>query len=626
MQHSGPSARPPFMAAAGRRLLVAVLCCVPATVWTPARANGPIFTRDGGVSAPGASPGYSVSGSGAASFRSIQAQSLRGDVSQATIAGPANTTQGVARTLSARAADMQFAGDFGVNGSGTAAIILRAQAAGDTSAMLPNTTAVVAGHLLTASALPIGTTIASVAAPATLSASYPTSAATPLRSMASMGTALVFASAFAVPAGATVAGAGIAAGATAVGCVSSGGVTTVYMSLPAASAIAQGTVVTFGFQSVAVTLSAGWTQAAAPATPVGLPAEDDALAFQNATFFANVHNGGSGLLYIPSGNYYASTVSGGADGVSVEAAANVVLLPGSQPIGNLRGYSAGTAAKTFASSAQNSLPSGLNVNQTIYQQAMPTSQAQALLLNQHNINCIDDGGPHGCGMVGAEIQQDVEPSVLAGIMWGYHATDYIYQGQSAVSWVGQELELNDNSGTDKPMPGGSVVSYGVHLDLLGPSNGTAGIYFGASGAGRWHYGLACPQNAILNDCWSVHSGTGATVIAGVDMSGNLLAQTVRAAGSIISAQSGAYTLAASDCGTTIRDTGTTAHSYVVPGGLPVGCRLDIIQAAGGAVTIGAGAGETLEAFNGATRTAGQYAKAQVLVDSAASFLLSGQVQ
>lgn len=626
MQYSGPSGHRSSRRGGWHLLVVAILLCLQAPAWTPARANGPIFTRDGGVSAPGSSPGYSVSGDGTASFRSIHAQTLRGDVSQATVSGPANTSQGVARTLSARAADMQFAGDFGVNGGGTAAYILWAQAAGDTGAVLPNTAAIAAGRLLTATALPVGTTIVSAATPISVSQSHPTAAATPLRSSANIGTALVFSSTFAVPAGATITGTGIAAGATAVTCVTGTTGTTVYMSLPASSAIVQGTTVTFGFQSVAVTLSAAWTQAVAPATLVGLPVQDDAVAFQNATFFANVHNGGSGLLYIPSGNYYASTSSGGSDGVGVEAAANVVLLPGSQPIGNLRGYSASTAAKTFASTAQNTLPSGLNVNQTIFQQAVPTSQAQALLLNQHNINCIDDGGPLGCGMVGAEIQQDIDPSLTAGIMWGYHATDYIYPGQTGVSWVGEELEVNDNSGTDKPQPGGSVVSYGTHLDLLGTTNGTAGIYFGASGTGRWHYGLACPQNAIINDCWSIHSGSTAAVIAGVDMNGNLMAQTVRAAGSIVSAQSGAYTLASSDCGTTIRDTGASAHSYVVPNGLPLGCRLDIIQAAVGQVTIGAGTGETLEALNGATRTAGQYARAQILVDSAASFLLSGQVQ
>ncbi|QKE91167.1 hypothetical protein HN018_14935 [Lichenicola cladoniae] len=628
MQHSNPQYPLPNSQSQTTILHRSLLCLFIAMMClsTPSWADGPIFSRGGGLAAPGPSPGYSISDDGSARFRSIDGGTLRGDVSAATVGALANTSTGVSRTLAARAADFQSAGDFGAIGGGSATYILLAQNAGDATATLPGTATVVIGRLLTAATLPVGTTILSAAAPVRMSPSYPTSAPTAVRSSSGMGTGLSFSTIFAVPPGASIAGAGIDATATVVRSVTGPSGTTVYMSLPVQTAVGAGTMVTFGFTSVKIMLSSAWLQAVQPATPVGLPREDDAIALQNATFFANSTRGGSGLLYVPSGNYYTSLASGGSDGVSVETAANVVLLPGSQPFGNLRGLSASTAAKTFASAAQNNLPSGVNIGQTIFQQTTPTDQAQVLLLNQHNINCIDDGGPVGCGMVGAEIQQDIEAPITAGIMWGYHVTDYIYPGQGAVSWVGAEFEVNDNSGTDKPRPGGTVVTYGTHLDLLGTTNGTAGIYFGASGAGRWHYGMACPQNAISDDCWSVHSGPASTVIAGVDMNGNLMAQTIRAAGSIVSTHAGSYMTGPADCGTTIRDTGASAHTYTVATGMPLGCRIDVVQAASGQVLFSGSAGVMVEAFGGATGTAGQYARAVILVDSATSVLLGGQIR
>jgi hypothetical protein len=138
--------------------------------------------------------------------------------------------------------------------------------------------------------------------------------------------------------------------------------------------------------------------------------------------------------------------------------------------------------------------------------------------------------------------------------------------------------------------------------------------------------MACPQNAISDDCWSVHSGPASTVIAGVDMNGNLMAQTIRAAGSIVSTHASPYMTVPGDCGTTIRDTGTSAHTYTMAAGMPLGCRIDVVQAASGQVLFSGSAGVTVEAFGGATGTAGQYARAVILVDSATSVLLSGQIR
>ncbi len=93
----------------------------------------------------------------------------------------------------------------------------------------------------------------------------------------------------------------------------------------------------------------------------------------------------------------------------------------------------------------------------------------------------------------------------------------------------------------------------------------------------------------------------------------------------------------SDCGTIINDTGAAAHTLTVPTGLPLGCRIDVIQAGGassnpttiGLITFAAGSGETLEQAGSGTlthTTTGRYARAQLIINSATTFLLTGQVQ
>ncbi len=98
---------------------------------------------------------------------------------------------------------------------------------------------------------------------------------------------------------------------------------------------------------------------------------------------------------------------------------------------------------------------------------------------------------------------------------------------------------------------------------------------------------------------------------------------------VVRSRSGAYTMQALDCGTTIRDTSQSAHTYTIPAGLPIGCKVSVLQAAGGTVTFAGAAGLTLEqAGSGAMShtTAAVYAKADITIDSATTFLLAGQVQ
>ena len=97
----------------------------------------------------------------------------------------------------------------------------------------------------------------------------------------------------------------------------------------------------------------------------------------------------------------------------------------------------------------------------------------------------------------------------------------------------------------------------------------------------------------------------------------------------VSTQSGSYTFAAGDCGSTVEYTGTASVTWTVPAGLPIGCKIDVVQKGTGTITFAGAAGitaaEYLASGSKAYATTGQAAEARVLIDSTSSFLLSGQV-
>lgn len=137
-------------------------------------------------------------------------------------------------------------------------------------------------------------------------------------------------------------------------------------------------------------------------------------------------------------------------------------------------------------------------------------------------------------------------------------------------------------------------------------------------------GSAVAQTCPASGC--VKSIVSQTVAGGVVTStfsdGSTSSLTV-AGGIPVTTQPGAYTLKTSDCPSSlIDDTGTAAHSYTVPTGLPVGCAVRIEQTAAGAVSIIAGSGETAEVYNSSNTTAGIGASVTVVIDSASTFLIA----
>jgi hypothetical protein len=97
----------------------------------------------------------------------------------------------------------------------------------------------------------------------------------------------------------------------------------------------------------------------------------------------------------------------------------------------------------------------------------------------------------------------------------------------------------------------------------------------------------------------------------------------------VSTQSGtSYTLAASDCGTTILFTNAAAITVTTLNSLPPGCAIAIEQDSAGQVTVVAGAGATQHSAHNYTKTYGQHAILGLFVHSnsggfSADYIITG---
>lgn len=97
----------------------------------------------------------------------------------------------------------------------------------------------------------------------------------------------------------------------------------------------------------------------------------------------------------------------------------------------------------------------------------------------------------------------------------------------------------------------------------------------------------------------------------------------------VSTQTGTtYTLAATDCGTTILFSNNSPVTVTTLSSLPVGCSIGVEQGGTGQITISAGSGATQHSAHGYTKTYGQYAILGLFVDtnsggSAADIIITG---
>lgn len=182
--------------------------------------------------------------------------------------------------------------------------------------------------------------------------------------------------------------------------------------------------------------------------------------------------------------------------------------------------------------------------------------------------------------------------------------------------------------------------------------GATGIKVGAqqatdwvSDGTNWKVALGVPQPAtqtgttVLRDdmTWATLGTAGA---AATGTSGHTLpyldgantwsaAQTFGTVLGTMTTQTGTtYTLAATDCGTTVRFSSGSAITLTTLNSLSVGCAIAVLQAGAGQITVTNGASATMHSAHSYTKTAGQYGVIGLYVDtnaggSAAHFIVTG---
>lgn len=157
--------------------------------------------------------------------------------------------------------------------------------------------------------------------------------------------------------------------------------------------------------------------------------------------------------------------------------------------------------------------------------------------------------------------------------------------------------------------------------------GVAAIEVNAENGSAWQTLLQGSNNQ--GETYFKVDGSGNITTFGTVTSASLTTSgSVHALSSVVHTVADTQVLRREDCGTTLRSTAAKPLNLVVPDTLPLGCRLDVIQANDGIVTFqGRGMqGEHLGAPDPRNfQTQGRYAEAQLLVDSTKTFLLRGDV-
>lgn len=168
--------------------------------------------------------------------------------------------------------------------------------------------------------------------------------------------------------------------------------------------------------------------------------------------------------------------------------------------------------------------------------------------------------------------------------------------------------------------------YGAVYDAT-IGTGDTGVLVQASAGASWNYAMrAMDGSGTQYFSLDAHGNTvqnGTARINGVYVNG-----VMQASASPVEGVAGTRTVRKADCGTIMRSTSDTPLTLSVPSGLPVGCRIDIIQAGQGAVRIagnGAMRSERFRSQSAVQTTQGRFAEASLLIDGRSSFLVGGQV-
>jgi hypothetical protein len=177
------------------------------------------------------------------------------------------------------------------------------------------------------------------------------------------------------------------------------------------------------------------------------------------------------------------------------------------------------------------------------------------------------------------------------------------------------------------------------VQVSGPGGGVVTIQNPAA-TGNYNFNLPATVGASGSLLTSGGGGSTASAWTPTGTSGHALpfldgsntwsgTQTFGPVVGAVSTQSGAsYTLAATDCGTTILFTSASPVALTTLNSLPAGCSIAIEQGGTGQITINPGSGATQHSSHNYTKTFGQYAILGLFVDTnvggaAADIIITG---
>ncbi|WP_428395504.1 hypothetical protein [Lichenicoccus sp.] len=301
----------------------------------------------------------------------------------------------------------------------------------------------------------------------------------------------------------------------------------------------------------------------------------------------------------------------------------------------------------------------------------------------YTVGSLTDSILYAKDVVGYESQVQASGSAdTTARLYGYHGEVSFPAGSDGNANVA-EFEIN-NAGSYTPQTSKAASKRVLHLDNVGPNDVGEGVeVFGGINSGKFYVAYDTFQTSVRSDGYAFgywddpRNDMSRVPIFGVAQDGHVIAPSItltatQPASSVLAAPaaggaptwrqlgvadvSGAapitspsflgtanfsaarmqtnpvtsnsqssYSFQASDCGTTLLDNSAVAATWTVPSSLPVGCKITVIQETTAAVTFAGASGIATHAIGNATKTSGQYATAQLFIDTASSFILSGNV-
>ena len=250
-----------------------------------------------------------------------------------------------------------------------------------------------------------------------------------------------------------------------------------------------------------------------------------------------------------------------------------------------------------------------------------------------NLSCAKDNyqttnsvGEIDC--LNISLHQGGPGSDSSGILIGVENTGLGYANDMEMV-VSQLDTSNDSTPYYEDIQIGSITSdqqmVGATFNAVSGAGGPA-LYVNAEGSSSWGTVLQAAKGGAIY--FRIDGSGNVTTTGSVQTASLTTSGAVRAEGGIVKAVAQSGVLSRDICGATLRSTASGPVTLVVPSGLPIGCRVNVIQASDGAVTF---EGQDMRAEHLGTpagadvRTSGRYAEAQLLIDSPKTFLLRGDV-